>query len=198
MAARDLEDLKRQLASFEREFSLPPADWGRKVTSEEVQTILYNFFYLQMVSSGGGDPFEAVQVTIAKSTQWHIVDYGDAMGSTVGDRIFHNGSLGAYFNGGQEDEDGGDAVEGLGIGTLYNQAFLTAQEMVQLAVDRGWYGVHMVGFHPLMGRAAWIAAEKAGLPVSGFEPTRKDERIKRLLATPSSKLIMRAQASKGR
>ena len=196
MAARDLEELKQQVAEFERQFSLPPSEWGRKITSEEIQYLKDHYYYLQVVASAGGQPLTSVELITAKSSDWNIIDYGDAMGSSVGEFIFSCG----YFKDDtpQEGDDDGGTLVSPGKGTLINQAFLTAQEMIEMAIARGWRGAHIVAGHPLMTRSAWIAAEKGGLRVTGFEPGRKDQRIKRLVSTSSSDFKLKFKNAGGR
>ena len=184
-----LDELKKSIEEFERRFDAPPVDWGREVTHEEVRWLSDHYPFLQLVAAGGGKPSEKVEVIKAESTNWNIIDYGDAMGASPGYYVFSSGYFRMSKEDGEDDEEGGSMVNP-GKGTIINQAFLTAQEMVQIGISRGWYGVHLVDYHRLMGRAAWIEAQKSEVPVSGFEPDRKDKRIQGLLKKSSDQLVL--------
>lgn len=57
------------------------------------------------------------------------------------------------------------------------QAFLTAGDMVALAIQQGWLGVHIVAGERHMQWAAWALAESNGLDVKGFDPSA-DEKLR--------------------
>ena len=59
-------------------------------------------------------------------------------------------------------------------GSLSKQAFTTAADMVALAVQQGWPGIHIVAGDRHMQWAAWALAEANGLKVLGFDPSKAD------------------------
>ena len=75
-----------------------------------------------------------MEVIKAESTNWNIIDYGDAMGASPGYYVFSSGYFRMSKEDGEDDEEGGSMVNP-GKGTIINQAFLTAQEMVQIGIS---------------------------------------------------------------
>lgn len=142
-------------------------DWNRPYTAAEVQHIIDNCPFLQIVSTGDNEPFEKPEFITARSG-WKIHHYGDAMSCSPGELLF-----GAQA---KEDDEGGS-------GTIVRQAYETAAQMIQLAQEFGWAGIRIIDGHPLMQWAAWMQASDDEYHLEGFEPTEEDqqkrERIKR-------------------
>ena len=141
----------------------------RDITPDEIQYLLDMCPFLQIVDTVVQYVEEMppeVQFVQARSG-WTILDYGDAMSSSPGERILGM----AEYHRKDEDDEGGQ-------GTIWNQAFITATEMVEIAKSRGWHGIQIVDGHRIMKRAAWIKALAAGLSVSGFEPNKEDEKVR--------------------
>ena len=113
---------------------------------------------------------------------WLIHDYGDALSSSPGRFL-----LGNLF---AEDEEGeGDPVlDKAGVGTIVNQAFVTATQMVEIAKQQGWQAVQFIDGHPLMARAAWIQAEHLGMKMTNFEPSKDDIRVQSRVDMSTSEL----------
>ncbi len=108
---------------------------------------------------------------IEASSGWTIYDYGYALAACVGRLGF--GSYGAE----DEDDGGGGGVSVEGKGTLVNQYTQTAFDMVALAMERAWDGIHVVsGFYGMV-RAAWMASKAQDYSLSGFNPSMSDEVI---------------------
>lgn len=154
----------------------------RDISPEEIQYLLDCCPFLQIVDTVlhyiDEEPPE-VQFIEAQSG-WKIFDYGDAMSSSPGELIL---GMAAYRRTLSNEEDGD---EGGGKGTIWNQAFVTAAQMVEIAQQHGWKGIQIIDGHRVMRRSAWIAALNAGLPVVGFEPTAEDEKVrKRIDMSPS-------------
>lgn len=165
--ADDHDDINGQLEDVSKKLNID-INVLRDISPREIQYLLDMCPFLQIVDTVlhfvDEQPPE-VQFIEARS-RWTILDYGDAMTSSPGNRILGLGSYGR-----EDDEEGGS-------GTIWNQAFLTAIEMVEIAKSRGWRGIQVVDGHRIMKRGAWIKALESGLPVSGFEPSQEDERVR--------------------
>lgn len=133
---------------------------------------LFNQFpFLQIVDTRieVAPPPEPEFITADRSG-WTIYDYGNAMSSSRGLMLWGGGDFAI-------PEDAG-APEGRvinpGHGTVVNQAYETAIEMIRIADERGWEGLLIVDGHPLMQWAAWVEAYDRGFIIEGYEPTDYD------------------------
>lgn len=164
----DRDDMNEHLDDVSKKLNID-INVLRDISPREIQYLIDMCPYLQIVDTVAHYVDEAppeVQFITSRSG-WTILDYGDAMTSSPGERIL---GLGEYDRLGEEDEGG--------TGTIWNQAFLTAAEMAEIAKARGWRGLQIVDGHRIMKRGAWIKALAAGLPVSGFEPSKEDEKVR--------------------
>jgi hypothetical protein len=169
----------------------------RDISQEEIQYLLDCCPYLQIVDTVlhfiDEEPPE-VQFIDAKSG-WKVFDYGDAMSSSPGEKILGFAEYKRILKQDEEDDDEG----GGGKGTIWNQAFLTAAEMVAIAKEHGWRGIQIIDGHRVMKRSAWIAALSEGLPVVGFEPSSEDEKVRKRVGMSSSEIeTLRHQIKPGR
>ncbi len=150
----------------------------REVSPEEIQYLLDHCPYLQVVDTVlhyiDEDPPE-VKLIDAESSGWKILDYGDAMSSSPGENVLGFSEYKRVLDK-EGNDDGGDGGD---KGTIWNQAFLTAAEIVSIAKARGWKGIQIVDGHRVMKRGAWIKALQEGMPVVGFEPSSDDEKVRK-------------------
>ncbi|MDF1654186.1 MAG: hypothetical protein P1U34_03650 [Coxiellaceae bacterium] len=135
--------------------------------------ILYlfdKFPFLQIVDTRVevDPPAEPAFITVP-SSGWTVYDYGNAMSASPGLLLWGGGD----FTIPEEGEKGGDIVNP-GKGTIVNQAYETAVEMIRIADERGWEGLLIVDGHPLMQWAAWVEAYDRGFVIEGFEPNETD------------------------
>ena len=150
----------------------------RPITAEDIQYLLDHYPYLQILNDRA-EFAEAVEPQFVRShSGWVIHDYIDAMTSSPGEFLFsHADSFTA------RDDEGGSGGSNPGKGTIINQAFVTASQMVQLAIERGWMVLRIVDGHPVMKWAAWMTAHDAGLTITGYKPSKEDvakrERVQR-------------------
>jgi hypothetical protein len=165
-----------------REKGLPISriDWNGPIKHEDVLYLLGRYPFLQIISTDPNFTADTEPKFISAHTGWTIHDYGDAMSTSLGPLLFGNYS--------EEDGESGSGSTELnaGKGTVVNQAVMTAQEMIALAIQKGWPGVEIIAGTSLMQWAAWMMAEDNKLTVTGFEPTEKDkqkrERIRQLIS----------------
>lgn len=164
-----------------------PVDWSDAIKHDDVEFLLNRYPFLQMVSTDPSFAEEIKPVFITADSGWVMHDYGDAMSSSPGDKLYGNYSDAASKEG-AEGGEGGAGSSGIfaGKGTIINQAVMTAQEMIALAVKKGWPGVEIVAGTPLMQWAAWMAAEDYQLKLEGFTPSKSDKakraRVRKYLA----------------
>lgn len=166
--ADDRDDMNQTLDEVSKKLNIDVSVL-REISPREIQYLLDMCPFLQIVDTVLHFVDEAppeVQFIQARSG-WTILDYGDAMTSSPGERIL---GLAEYDRSGEADESGS--------GTIWHQAFLTAVEMAEIAKACGWRGIQVVDGHRIMKRGAWIKALASNLPVSGFEPSKEDERVR--------------------
>lgn len=169
------ENFEQQIQEVSKKLHID-VDVLREISPEEIQYLLDRCPFLQIV--GPTTELEPEEVKIIQSESgWDIHDYGDAISSSPGRLLFGGGNFRIYLDDEDEGGSGGDIINP-GKGTIRNQAFVTASEMVLMAHERGWDHFTIVDGHLLMKRAAWIKASEQGMTVDGFEPTAEDEKIR--------------------
>ena len=87
-----------------------------------------------------------------------------------------------------DDGDGGETELKPISGTTVEQMFDTSLEMILLAKERNWAGIHIVSGTKLMEAMVWAHATNYGIKVSGFEPTKEDELRRQRLKTHQSEV----------
>lgn len=164
----DLKELDKKIDDVAKRLNID-IHLLRDISFEEIEYLIDHCPYLQIVDTvlhfENEDP-PPVQLLESEKSGWTILDYGDAMSSSPGERILGLPKA-------DEDED-----EGGRGGSIRGQAYLTAMEMVAIAKAHGWQGIQIVDGHIIMKRAAWIAALDNGMSVAGFEPDDKDEAVR--------------------
>lgn len=159
-------------------------DFFRPVTQKEIEALLYRCPFLQCI--GPELPMEQRYPDeprfIEAQSGWKIFDYADALSTSFSDLFVGDWKEALSF-----DLSEASATESLqideaddegsgGQGTLFHQAIITAEEMMEIAHRRGWDAVLLIDGHPLMKRAAWLKANALGVQFNGFEPTDEDHR----------------------
>ncbi len=156
---------------------IPPIDWNRPITHQEVEYLLSLYPYLQVISSEAIWEEEIIPQFKKAPTGWLIHDYGQAMSTSPGKNLYGPGNPELH-----EEEEGGSGQRG--TGTIVRKTFITAEAMIELAIEKGWPGVEIVSGTPFMQWAAWMAAQDRGYTLVGYNPTEKEkkkrERIVRL------------------
>ena len=146
---------------------------SRPVTQEDIQYLLDHYPYLQILNDRA-DFSEPIEPQFVRGESgWLIHDYFDALAASPGEFLFSHAD---FFNENDEGGEGDGGGSNLGKGTIINQAFLTARQMVQIAMQHGWMVLRIVAGHPVMTWAAWMTADDAGLTVVGYEPTEEDQK----------------------
>jgi hypothetical protein len=154
---------------------IPEFDLANKLTQQEINNLQRRFAYVQLLDPDRAEEFGEVRLIRAKSG-WVILDYGSAMASSAGEKIFSQGEY-------TRNEGGVLTQIPTGKGTIVMQIIDTAADMVRLAAEKGWPLIHIVDGHPFMSWAIWKACQDLGLPMTGFMPSIEEEaryrRIKR-------------------
>ncbi len=140
----------------------------RGVTVEDLLWILDRFPFVQLTDGEKkAEPLPEVEVRSAPSSGWDIHNYGNAMSSSPGRLLFGSSSS---DDSGDDEGSGGLQV----FGTIVRQRYMTARDMVALAIDQGWGAVYVVDGHPKMMRDIWIESQAQGITVIGYKPTEAD------------------------
>jgi hypothetical protein len=166
----------------------------RPFSHEEILYLLDLCPFIQMVNPEAALDAayaDGPQSVTAQSSDWTILDYGDAMTSSPGRFIFGGGY--ARLSTDEEDEEGGGGAGPIrilteGKGTIRAQTFNTAADMVALAKSQGWEVIQIVDGHPNMIRDIWIHASKQNIKVEGFEPSEADLQVQARVELSESEL----------
>ena len=161
----------------EQQRALVQSIWERPVTPAELQYFKDRWPYIQIVNSGETHGFGSVQLKQAP-TGWVIHDYGDAMSSAC-PFPFGCGDFTIPVMDGLHPPEQAPLESFEGHGTIRKQIVDTARHMIKMAKEQGWAGIDCIEGHPAMLWAAWMAAEEADIPLTGFEPTIKDKERRR-------------------
>lgn len=157
---------------------LPVIDWSRPISSEELAILLRLFYpFIQVITTDPAHPSFPVPQFRAGPSHWVIHNFGNAMSVSPGKYLYGPG------NPDVPEGEGGDG-EGSGQGTVIKQAFDTVDALMAWAKEMGWTAVEIIAGTDFMKWAALVAADKYGLALTGFTPTReetaKKERVKQL------------------
>ena len=137
----------------------------REVTFDDLIWILDRFPFVQLTDGDEkAEPLPEVKVVSAPSSGWDIHNYGNAMSSSPGRLLFGSSS--------SDDDEGSGGLQV--FGTIIRQRYMTARDMVALAIKQGWGAVYIVDGHPKMMRDVWIESQAQGITVIGYEPTEAD------------------------
>ena len=132
--------------------------------------------YLQMINMDAKLEETIIPKFNKSPSGWLVHDYGEAMSASPGPHLYGPG------NPELEDDEGTTGSGGDDRGTLIHQTVVTANTMIEMAMEKGWTGVELVSGTNLMQWAAWIAAQAHSYPLTGYVPSaegqRKWERIK--------------------
>ncbi len=172
-------ELDQEIQAALKELGIDKNALKRRITPGEVLYLLDQCPFLQIADTRlhlteNLPPLKIIQA----QSGWKIHSYGNALSSSPGDLLY-----------------GG--TEGLGKGTIINQAAMTAFEMVDLAREFGWDAIHLIDGHPLMAWAAWMQTLESGIELEGYTPTAQDhvkwQRIKGY--KPSRETLFKPKAS---
>ena len=154
------------------------ADWKRRISAGDVLYLLDQRPFLHITDTGLSlsSANLAPLTLITAQSGWKIHDYGHTLSSSPGELIYGTAGVGA------EEDTGGEG----GVGTIVNQAVITAFEMVTLAEEHGWAGIRLIDGHPLMAWAMWVQSLDSGMEIEGYTPTAQDYAKWRRVKAPRS------------
>ncbi len=180
---KNKNNLPEEITDNLKRLGLAVPVWEREVTAAEIQYFIDRWPFLQILSMNALDSLEEVELLRAKKSNWTILNYGDALASSPGEFLFGGGDFRISLSDDEDDGDSGDGIVNPDKGTIWRQAYVTAEEMVTLAKELGWAGIHIVDGNPLMKWAAWMHAMDDKMELTGFKPSKRDqerrERVKR-------------------
>ena len=145
--------------------------FDRDITPQEFYALLCRYPYLEVRKTETAMPAPGVPPTIITAKNgWKIYDYGDFMVSGCYELIAQLWVLNDSENGG--GDEGGEG--GGGYGTIVQQTADVVQQMLALALQKGWPTSEIVSGHYPLQRLYWILASLSNHEVSNFERTLED------------------------
>jgi hypothetical protein len=167
-------DIVSQMQQTLHELGIGDIDWKRHASAGDVLYLLDQCPFLQIMDLGLAPGAEKAPLNLVSAKSgWKIHDYGHALSSSPGDLMYGQQRKRSKTSL-RDDDEGGAGSPAPGAGTLVNQSVITAWEMVELARERGWEGIHFIDGHPLMAWAAWMRAADNGMEMEGYTPTAQD------------------------
>jgi len=167
--------------------NLPVDDIFKTVTSENIQYLLNLYPFLQIISTDASFTQAVEPKFITAKSGWVIHDYGEAMSSSLGNLLYSGAeyhSINVNKDKKDDDNKGGEGDSTLKPhGTIIKQAYDTAVEMIEIALQKKWPGIQIIAGTPVMEWAAWAAAEERKMQVIGFEADKNAQRKKQRLKT---------------
>lgn len=164
--------------------SAPNIDITRPVTPSDVAYLVSRCPYIQILNIDATfENYTSVHFVTAKSG-WIIQDLDDGLCSALGGFLF--GGTESFNIPTEIDNELLTKYVNAGKGTIINQAFDTAHEMVELIKDRWKGGIEIIAGTELMKWAIWVVAEEYKLKLIGYDATAEDkkkrDRLNRLAA----------------
>ncbi len=159
-----------------------PFKWQCPITPESIAYLAEHRPFIQLTTADGVTAYDKPKIMHSKAG-WVIVNYGDAICCSLGDRLFNYAGLKH-----KDDDDSGD---GKPVGTIKGQTFLTAGELVALAKQQGWQNIHIVDGLPAMIWAIWVHGQRQGVNLSNYNPTQTDQDMRERLERDSQKDMIR-------
>lgn len=146
--------------------------WNRPMTEEEFYYLLGQYPYVMLGADLTIPDLQTRKPSIIRAKNaWPIFDYGDVLLSAGNPYLSLSAKQQALENGEEDD--------GEGTGTIIQQFTDIAFLLIDMIAERNWTFVYLAeGYYPML-RMAWIAAERKGLRVEGFEATATDYVIAR-------------------
>jgi hypothetical protein len=142
-------------------------EFNTSVTPKDVDFLANRSVYIQVINTQAvlAGMTEPVLINGEEEGDWTIHNYGEAMCVSRGKLLFED----------MPTEPSSTEQQSKGRGTLVKQAFDTASEMVDLAIENGWAGIEIIAGVRLMEWAVWMAAQDRDLAVAGFEPSEEEQ-----------------------
>jgi hypothetical protein len=159
-----------------------PVDISRPYTHQDIVYLLNQHPFIQIISAQA-DFTKDNEIKITKSVSgWNILDYGDALCSSAGefmfggndDKSFIKRILDGEKNDGNQVDDTKITINP-GKGTIIKQTYDTVQEIIDIAISKGWPGIEFIDGSPLMASLLWQLCEEKGLTLEGYTPEEKEE-----------------------
>ena len=155
--------------------------WSTEFSAAEIAALLNRMPYLQICNADLDVDYEHEIAFVRAKSGWLLHDYWNAIAASPGEHLYCTDMVAED----DSDEGGTTSWGGVGmppgVGTIVQQGFTTAEQMIALAQQRGWKGVYLVDGHRRMKWAAWVAGQSSGVEVFGFEPTEQErDRLYRL------------------
>ena len=147
---------------------------------DDVVYLLDQCPFLQIVDGvGEAEAFDKVRLDKSPSG-WVICNYGTAMASSPGQRLFGAGGKLPSTKAGSDDSDDDDGEGDIQLhaeGSIISQAYQTVEAMIAAAIAQGWGHVKLIDGHPRMLRYAWMEAMRQGIAIEGYAPSDRDKQL---------------------
>ncbi len=164
-------------------------DLGRTPTKDELAYLHQKYSFIQIVNPGAQGEYSEIRFLRAPSG-WLIFFYKNAMAASPGEGIFTDDVYTSQ----------GDEVTQVctGTGTRIKQIIDTASELVRIAKEEKWTGIHVIDGTPLMSWGVWKAAKELGMEVTGYVPSIEEEaKYERIQKNCPSLILSKTPSPKG-
>ncbi|MBN2689285.1 MAG: hypothetical protein JXR42_01595 [Gammaproteobacteria bacterium] len=165
--------------------NLKDVDPFREITEQELEYLRNMYPYVRLISPNAGYISEQNLIKKKAATGWQIFDYDNLIAISPGDKLFHSGNqkfIAKILAG--KDPDGDDGDEGDGddaflpeAGTILQQALDTIEEIIRMALGRGWPYLKILDGSKIMKRMTWIKGEQHGWLIEGYSPSEEENKL---------------------
>lgn len=171
-----------------------PINTSRPFTHQDIVYLLNKYPFIQIANTLSTFENAMALKILRADSGWNIMDYGDALCSSAGEYMFGGANYESFIqkilDGRRTDVDSGDdGSVNPGKGTIIKQTYDTTNELIDLAICKGWSGIELIDGTPLMAQFLWLICEEKGVALEGYTPDEQDEanakrkkRVKQLLA----------------
>lgn len=156
---------------------VPDIDWTADIRQSDIEYLTQRMPYLVLRNPQATTFKREEAKNIVSRTGWVIKDYGDTLQVSPGERLFADKNS---FSDVSETEGEGEADFKPGAGTIIRQAFISAYEMVDIALEN-WGAVGFYEGSDLMAFAAWMACMDQQQDLFNYEPDAEAAKKRRLI-----------------
>lgn len=156
---------------------LPDIDWTADIRQSDIAYLAKRMPYL-VLRNPQATLFKREEAKhIVSSTGWVIKDYGDSLQVSPGESLFADKNSLSDVG---EAEGEGEVDFKPGTGSIIQQAFTAAYEMVEIALEN-WGEVGFYEGSELMAWAAWMACMDKQQDLFNYEPDEAAVKRRRLI-----------------
>ncbi len=169
---------------------------NRAISHSDVEYLLKYCPYIQILNIDATFEHYTKVHFIRARTGWIIQDLDDGLCTSIGAFMYGGTDSPSLEDLDTKDPDLLKKFVNMGKGTIVNQAFDTAHEMIELIKSRWKGGIEIIAGTDLMKWAIWAVAEEYKIKVVGYTATEEDKKKRARIAHLAAQKAMTPKARK--